>query len=118
MFLSRNLKKISEFFSEIFQFLVVKFSIYLNRPVLGRRLDAAHRTIPRSLYCCACLADHWCCLSSIVVPRYRAAHFAYCFHVVMVALYSSFSMAAQFAFCFVFVCVCVCFVFKGQVSRK
>ena len=33
MILSRNKKKISEFLSENFQFLVVKFSIYLNRRV-------------------------------------------------------------------------------------
>ena len=33
MFLSRNKKKISEFLSENFQFMVVKFSIYLNRCV-------------------------------------------------------------------------------------
>ena len=31
MFLSRNKKKISEFLSENFQFLVLKFSIYFNR---------------------------------------------------------------------------------------
>ena len=33
IFLSRNMKKISEFLSESFQFLVVKFLIYLNRRV-------------------------------------------------------------------------------------
>ena len=33
VFLSRNMKKKSEFLSENFQFLVVKFSIYLNKPV-------------------------------------------------------------------------------------
>ena len=33
MFLSRNMKKISEFLSQNFQFLVVKFSVYLNRHV-------------------------------------------------------------------------------------
>ena len=33
MFSSRNMKKISEILSENFQFLVVKFSVYLNRHV-------------------------------------------------------------------------------------
>ena len=33
MFLSRNLKKILEFLSKDFHFLVVKFSVYLNRLV-------------------------------------------------------------------------------------
>ena len=33
MFLSRNIKTISEFLSETFQFSVVKFSVYLNRHV-------------------------------------------------------------------------------------
>ena len=40
MFLSRNKKKISEYLSENFHFLVVKFSVYLNRHVFVMcRLD-------------------------------------------------------------------------------
>ena len=35
MFLSRNMKKIRIFYLEIFNFLVVKFSVYLNRSSIG-----------------------------------------------------------------------------------
>ena len=42
------MKKISEFLSENFQFLVVKFSIYLNRPVfiMKRGFDNFHSSPP------------------------------------------------------------------------
>ena len=53
-------------------------------------------------------ADHIRCSSSIVVTHfphpYPDAHFADCFHVVMLALWSSFPKAAHFAFCYLSVC--------------
>ena len=44
-------------------------------------------------------SDYLCCNFSIVVTRYMTAHFAFCFCIVMLALWSS-SVAAHFAFCF------------------
>ena len=44
--------------------------------------------------------NHFCCNSSIVVTRYTAAHFAFCFLVRILALWSSTSTAAHLAFYF------------------
>ena len=43
--LSRNMKKISEFFIETFDVLVVKFSVCLNRHVFVMKLEIRVRKI-------------------------------------------------------------------------
>ena len=49
------------------------------------------------------------CNSTTVVTCYTTAHFAYCFHVVMLALWLSSSMASYLAFCFLSVCIVLVF---------
>ena len=67
-------------------------------------------------------ADHLRCNSSIVVTRWTASPFAYCFHLVMLALWSSSLVAAHFALCFISVCNGVLFGAasedQGEISHE
>ena len=54
-------------------------------------------------------ADHFCCSYSTMVTRSTAAHFAFCFLVVMLAFWSYASMAAHFAFCFLYIYIVLLF---------
>ena len=51
-----------------------------------------------------CVSNIYC---NLELQQNTAAHFDYCFHVVILALWSSFLMAAHYAFCFSVLLYCL-----------